>query len=309
MKRPSPSLTELVAVIVNWETPDYTIRAAEALIADGVPEERVVIVDNGSADGSYERIRGSLPDCVLVRFEQNIGYARAANAGAQALQGSTYLMLNNDAFLHSPGSVRRLLAALENPAIGIVVPRLLNVDLTLQRNVVPRNTPGVELVRATGLSRVIPNRWQPRFGTHWDHASPRGIDAATGAVFLFRAEVWHGLGGLPVRNYMYADDLEVCLRARREGWRIWFEPKAEFIHVGNGSCGRHWGSEKRAEMVSRSESAMIREHLPRFSAQLTLALMTGGVAARWLFFALRRDRAAAASLRGTLRGLIGGATG
>jgi N-acetylglucosaminyl-diphospho-decaprenol L-rhamnosyltransferase len=296
-------VASLVAVIVNWETPAYTLRCAEALLGDGVPPERIVVVDNGSADDSAARLRAGLPRCVLIRLEQNVGFARAANAGARALHGTSYLSLNNDAFLHRPGSVRALLAALDDPRVGIAVPRLRNVDLTLQPNVVPANSPAVALVRASGLSRLIPNRWQPRWGTHWDHARARDIDAAVGAALLIRGEVWQALGGLSEERYMYADDLDLCWRTRKLGWRIRFTPEAEFVHVGNASCGQHWGSAERAEMISRSESAMIHEHLPPVQARLTLAFMAAGLAARRTIYRAAGRHAAADSLDGSLRGI------
>jgi GT2 family glycosyltransferase len=296
-------LDGIVAVIVNWETPEYTIRSAEALIGDGVPPERVVVVDNGSADDSYTRFREQLPGCLLIRLEENIGYARASNVGARALAGTSYLSLNNDAFLHRPGTVRQLLSALADKSVGMVVPRLRNVDLTLQRNVVPPSSPGAALVRASGLSRLVPNRWRPRWSTHWDHGSAREIQAATGAVLLVRGEVWRELGGLSEQSYMYADDLDICWRTRRLNRRIWFTPEAEFIHVGNGSCGRHWGSAARAEMVSRSESAMIHTHLAPLPARLTLAFTAAGLAVRWLLWKAVGNRDAAASLGGSLRGI------
>jgi GT2 family glycosyltransferase len=296
-------MNSLVAVIVNWETPDYTIRSAEALMADGVPAERIVVVDNGSADDSYTRFQQRLFRCVLVRLHENIGFARASNVGARALQGASYLLLNNDAFAHRPGSVHALVSMLEDERVGIVVPRLLNEDLTLQPNVVPINSPAVAFVRASGVSRLVPNRWQPRWGTHYDHAREREIQAANGAVLLVRGELWRELGGLSEQSYMYADDLDLCWRARKLGWRIWFTPEAEFVHIGNASCGRHWDSAERAEMVSRSESAMIRQHLSPLAAKLTLAFIAVGLAARRALYRVLGKREAAESLGGYLRGI------
>ena len=100
----------------------------------------------------------------------NVGFARGNNAGAAALGGGAYLFVNSDAFVHRPGSVGRLVDALAAPGVGVAVPRLLNEDLTLQPSVVPTSSPLPELVRASGLSRFVPNRLQPALGTHWDHS-------------------------------------------------------------------------------------------------------------------------------------------
>ena len=163
-------MTILTVVISNWGTPDLTIRSARAVIEDGVPAERVVVVDNGSEDDSYARFQDELADCELVRLEENIGFARASNLGARTLPGDAYLFLNNDAFVEKPGSVAALLACLEDEEVGVAAPRILNPDLSLQPTVVPTSSPLVELVRASGLSRFVPNGAQPSWSTHWDHA-------------------------------------------------------------------------------------------------------------------------------------------
>jgi GT2 family glycosyltransferase len=294
----------LTVVICNWGTPDLTIRSARAVIADGVPTERVVVVDNGSEDDSYARFRAELAGCELVRLDENIGFARASNSGAGRLPGDAYLFVNNDAFVERAGSVEALLATLEDERVGVAAPRILNPDLTLQSTVVPISSPLVELVRASGVSRFLPNAIQPSWSTHWDHAEAREIQAVNGAVLLVRARTWEGLGGFAERAYMYAEDLDVCWRARLGGWKVWFTPEAEFVHLGNLASGRHWSNPQRAEMVGRSEADMIRTHLSGPSAALTVGLISAGLAVRWLVFTAARKRDVAASLRGGLRGYL-----
>jgi GT2 family glycosyltransferase len=184
-------------------------------------------------------------------------------------------------------------------------PRVLNPDLTLQSTVVPASSPLVELVRASGLSRFVPNRFQPSFSTHWDHSTERAIEAVNGAVLLVRGRTWRELGGFEEAAYMYTEDLDLCWRARKAGWKVWFTPAAEFIHLGNVASGRSWSSPERAEMIGRAEAAMIRRHLPRARAEITIGLIAAGLASRSLAFRLLRDREAAASLRAGLRGYLG----
>ena len=174
------------AVVLNWRTAEHTIRSVRALIADGLQPGQVVVVDNASGDDSVERIRSELPLCPLVTLEENAGFARGNNAGANARPAAAYLFVNSDAFVHGPGSVRRLLETVREPGVGLAVPRLLNEDLTLQPSVVPTSSPLPELVRASGLSRFVPNSIQPSLGTHWDHGQSRAVQAATGAVIAVR---------------------------------------------------------------------------------------------------------------------------
>jgi GT2 family glycosyltransferase len=190
--------------------------------------------------------------------------------------------------------------------VGVVVPRVLNPDLSLQPTVAPIQSPAVALVRASGLSRLVPNRWQPRWSTHWDHARAREIQAAIAPVVLVRREAWDDLGGFTEEAFMYAEDLDLCWRARRRGWRVWFAADAVFVHVGNVSGRAQWQSEaRRSERVGQAEAAMMRRHLSRPSAALALALLAGGLLARALVFRLAGDRERAAVLRAAARGYLG----
>lgn len=298
-------LSDLTVVIPNWNTPDLTIRCVEALVAEGVPADRIVLVENGSTDDSYERLQSTLPNCHLIRFETNAGYGRAMNAGAKKLAGSAYLLMNNDAFVHTPGSVSLLLAGLDaDPSVGLAFPRYLNVDLSLQPSVMPTHSPVTALVRASGLSRFVPNRWAPKLSTHWDHARARDIDGANGAVMLFRGSTWNQLGGFDERIYIYAEEIDICWRTRKSGWKIWFNPEAQFVHIGNGSAGKQWSDAKREELIAASESTVIRWHLPRASAATTIGLISTGVAMRWLAYSLVRQKDAATAYRASLRGYL-----
>src|SRR5204862_5376892 len=121
------------------------------LIGDGVPATRIVVVDNGSTDGSWERFTADLGSCTLVRIAENVGFARGNNAGAEILPGDAYLFVNSDAFVRRPGSVSELVGALgRSDVVGVVVPHVLREDLTLDSTVVPLPTPGVAFLRAAG---------------------------------------------------------------------------------------------------------------------------------------------------------------
>jgi GT2 family glycosyltransferase len=293
----------LTAVVVDWNLPDYTVRCVESLVDEGVAAERVVVVENGPTEESWARVSADLPSCVLVRTQANVGYAAANNIGARVLPGSAYLLVNNDSFVHGRGAVARMLDVLGRPGVGIVVPRLLNEDLSSQHSVVPFMTPLVALVRASGLSRFVPNRWQPRVSTHWDHASSREIDAAIGAVMLVNGDVWDRLGGLQETAFMYAEDLDLCWRARREGWKTWFVADAEFVHIGGASSDKRWTIEERSKQVARAEAAMIQTHQSRQRAAATLLFMRAGLAARVAYFRLAGRNDDAAACRGSLLGL------
>lgn len=293
----------LTTVVLDWNLPAYTVRCVDSLVADGIDPGRVVVVLNGPTDENWMTVKDRLASCILVRIEHNIGFARANNIGARVLAGDAYLLCNNDAFVHADGSVHALLAALDRPGVGIAVPRLLNEDGSHQPSVVPFTTPTAAAVRASGLSRLVPNRWQPRLSTHWDHAESREIEAAVGAVVMVGARAWDRVGGLHETAFMYAEDLDLCWRAHHEGFATWFTAEAEFIHIGGASSDRRWTDRQRAEQIARSESAMIQSHLSPGGAALTLGFMKAGLVARVVCFSLLGRTEAAESCRGSLEGL------
>lgn len=289
-------------IVVNWNLADMTTRCVRALIDDGVPSERIVVVDNGSKDDSIERLTESCPGCVRVELPENVGYARAANEGARALPAETYAFVNNDAFVHRAGSTALLVETASNDRIGIAVPRLLNEDLSLQPSVVPLTSPANALVRATGLSRFIPNRWQPNWSTHWDHGRSQDIQCVAGAVLVVRGDLWKQVGGFTSKTPMYGDELHLFWHAREFGWRARFVAEAEFVHLGNASASQQWTSANRAEAMGTAEAVALRHLMSPNRARLTIAFTAAGLIARLAVFAAVRNRAAAAGIRAYIRG-------
>jgi len=293
------------AVLLNWNQPEITIRSVEALVGDGFPADRIVVVDNGSQEASWHALREALGSCLLVRLDRNLGFSRGCNLGARQLPADYFLLVNNDAFVHKPGSVGRLVESLDRDGVGIAVPKVLNEDLSLQPSAVPFLRPMVSVVRASGLSRFVPNRIQPNWGAHWDHSRSQFIDAANGAVMALRGEVWEQLGGISERTFMYSEDIDLFWRVRELGWRAWFEAESEFIHLGNTSNSTLWNLTQRAEVIGAAERLMLKEHLPRSQWRFVIATTRAGHFARGVVQRmLRHDRAADVSF-GSFRGLGG----
>ena len=187
----------------------------------------------------------------------------------------------------------------------LTVPLLLNEDGSVQSSVFPLTRPGVALVRASGLSRFVPDARQPDWSTHWSHDHSRDVECAVGAVVVVRGDAWHELGGWPERSFMYAEDVDLFWRAHELGWRTRFVREARFTHLGNASASARWDDAARAERIGRAEREVIRLHSSRAAAAAALAALNAGLAARLLAFRLRGNRAAAAALAGARRGYRG----
>jgi GT2 family glycosyltransferase len=103
---------------------------------------------------------------------------------------------------------------------------------------------------------------------------------------------------------MYSEDIDLCWRARKAGYRTWFEADAEFVHLGNATGRLTSTSSDRAELVARSDASMIRTELGRTSAAATIAFLRLGLAGRLVFFRLTGDKRSADWARATLRGYL-----
>lgn len=290
----------LTAIVLNFRTPDLTLRAARALIADGLPAQRLVVVDNASADDSVKLIAGALPGSIVLELPESRGFAAGNNAGAERLPGDAYLFVNSDAFAEA-GAIETLLARLDAGRAGLVVPRLRNEDGSLQRNVVPRTSLARELTRASGAGLVLRH---PGWSTHWAHDEPRRIDCAIGAVVLVRGDAWDALGGFDERRFMYAEDLDLFWRARARGLEAWFEPGAEFVHLGGATSSRQWSLADRAATVAEAEGEMIRAHTARPLAVATLGVMAAGTGARAVLRRALGHREQADALAAFTRGYL-----
>lgn len=277
----SPQAADTVAVVVNWRTHGLTVRAARALVDAGLEPGDVVVVDNGSGPEEAQTLRDALPGCRVLALPVNLGFARANNLGAaERPDAGSYLFVNSDAFVRGAADLSALRTALEPHDVGIVVPRLLDVDLRLQPSVRPFPGPGMAVMRATGLERLVPDAAQPRLGGRWTHDHDREIDCATGAVMLVRAAVWHRLDGFDESSFMYGEDIDLCWRARTLGWRTWFCAGAEFVHLGNSSGALVWDDAQRWERIGAAEAALVHRHLPPVTATTTLAALRAGLWAR-----------------------------
>jgi GT2 family glycosyltransferase len=119
---------------------------------------------------------------------------------------------------------------------------------------------------------------------------------------LVRRSLWETVGGFDESSFMYAEDRDLCWRARRAGWSVWFTPEATFVHLGNASAGDRWSVAQRAERVGAAEAAMVRRHLSPRRAAVTLALIRGGLRARAGGARLIARPDAASRFKGALRG-------
>lgn len=230
------------AVIVNYNAGQFLAEC----VRSAVPQVReVLVVDNASSDSSLELCAERFPGeskLKIIRNTVNLGFAAACNSGAKAATEPYVLFLNPDCILN-PGSLSRLVQVLEiSPAAGMVGGLLINQDGSEQaggRRAVP--TPWRSFVRAFGLYRL--ERYWPRlfFDFHLHKqplpAGPLEVEAISGALMLVRREAIKDVGLWDEGYFLHCEDLDWCMRFRKNAWKILFVPDAPVVHY-KGTCSR-----------------------------------------------------------------------
>lgn len=233
---PHDAAVDLSVILVNYNTRDMTLRCIHALMADlgGITTE-IIVVDNASTDGSVDAIRAEFSHIQIIASPINLGFGRANNRGMKISRGRYILLLNTDAFI-KPGAVAALLDHLRHhPEAGLVGPRLLNGDGTLQISCYRYPSPFRAWVENFWLSALWPSH--PLIGDYrrWAHNQEAEVDWIVGACMLLRREVYERTGGFDETFFMYAEESDWQKRILNEGFRIDFTPAAQVVHLGGAS--------------------------------------------------------------------------
>ncbi len=192
----------------------------------------VVVVDNGSADGTRE-LAEARSDCRLIR-SANVGYAGGINRGVAASpHARAILVLNPDVVLHE-NSVPPLLAALRQPGVGIAAPQVWSATGALELSL--RREPTI--LRAAGLTRTRLPVFSEYVAGRAAYRKPRDVDWAVGAVLAMSRACYDALGGWDESYFLYSEETDFALRAGDAGLRTRYVPAAVATHIG-GQSGRN----------------------------------------------------------------------
>jgi N-acetylglucosaminyl-diphospho-decaprenol L-rhamnosyltransferase len=230
------------AVVVNYETGPLLLACVQSLLADtsGGAAPDVVVVDNGSADGSVTALHDALPSVRVVETRANLGYAGAANQGIAVTDTDVVAVCNADTRVEA-GTAAAILGRFSTEAdLGAVGPALLEPDGT--RYPSARQVPStLTAVGHAVLGRVWPrNPFTRRYRElDADPHQPRDVDWVSGAAVWLRREALDTVDGWDERYFMYVEDVDLCWRLRQAGWRIAYEPGGTVVHVQGASTKRH----------------------------------------------------------------------
>lgn len=211
-------------VVVNWNNYEDTSECLASLSSISYANYQIILVDNGSTDGSSEALENSYPDVIIIRNERNLGFAGGANVGIRYVleQGTDYIfVLNNDAVVDSRVLDFLLKEATKDRRIGILGPRILYYHDPL------RIWHGGGFFNYIKGGPVVPEK-----GKIKDNCGKanRDVDFITGCAMLIRPEVFDRIGLLSEDYFFYVEDVDFCLRAKRAGFRLLYVPQGEVWH-------------------------------------------------------------------------------
>ena len=269
-------------VILSWNTRELLANCLQSIADDPLaPSHEVIVVDNASEDGSREMVRDRFPDVRLLVNPVNLGFGAGNNTAIPVAQGRYVLFLNSDTLVHA-GALAGLVAYADaRPAVGIVGPKLLNDDGSLQYSCRRYPTLGAGFFRNTPLGRLFPkNRFASDYlMQEWPHQESIDVDWVSGAALMIRREVLDETKGFDEDFYFYCEDLELCWRVNHSGkWKVSYYPHAVVTH----SIGR--SSDKAPTRMTwefhRSQYLFYRKHYRATTFVLARPLIPLGILLR-----------------------------
>ena len=277
-------MAELTAIVVTYNAAPWIERSLESLRGT---DAELIVVDNGSTDGTVELVRERFPEARLVEHE-NRGFGAGNNAGMRLGSGRYFLLLNPDAWLTGDALQRLVAFADEHPEAGVVGPKLLNPDGTLQRSVRGYPTPWRIATEYFFLRKVAPRSrlLNAFFGAGFDHESVRNAEFLPGACLLVRREAVDSIGGFDEDFFLMSEEVDWCYRFRQAGWDVLFYPGAEVVHVIGASHNPALFRE-----IVRGHLRFLRKHRGLRVAERARRVMLWGLRLRGLLFHGERGRA------------------
>jgi GT2 family glycosyltransferase len=265
-------------VLVCWNNKDYLEPCLRSLYEGGLRSKfDIVVVDNGSTDGSQEMLRSKFTQVKIIQNDHNVGLGRASNQGIEATSGRYILLLNNDTLVNGH-SLDALVEFLDTQSeAGAVGGRLLNPDGSYQAG--DTNFPSLheEFLIATRIGALF---W-PNYPDRPNSTELKQVDWLGSACLLLRRDALDKIGLLDERYFIYGDEADLQFRLKKAGWKVYYLPGVTTIHYGGRSMNR-WS---RRKMVYRGKMLFFQKHYGRFRTailRVMLAVLSLAKMAVWI---------------------------
>ena len=222
---------KLSVIIPNWNGKHLLKICLASLKKQSFEDFEVVVVDNGSNDGSNEYIETYFPEVKLVKLESNIGFAPAVNLGLKICVGEMMVLLNNDTEVDKDCLKILVQTAEEKKDIGFIAAKMLNFK---NRKLIDSAGDYIDAVgHADNIGRG------ERDGEKFNKPGPLFLATAGGS--LFKREVFETVGFFDHEYFAYMEDVDFCLRAQMMGFKGWFQPRAKIYHIHKATSSKNPG--------------------------------------------------------------------
>lgn len=265
-------------IIVNWNSKDYLCKAIASVEAQtkGI-EFEIVVIDGGSFDGCDEMLRKTYPHVVFIQSAKNLGFAKANNEAFKVSRGRNLLFLNPDTEVEGL-AIKTLydqLSALPNA--GIVGPKLLNSDRSIQESCI-RAFPTIvnQVLESDMLRNRFPGARLWGMKPLFDKSEvPQEVDAVSGACFMMNRLVFERVGMFSTDYFMYSEDIDLCLKVQKAGLKTYYVPGAVVVHHGGGSSSQAGASTFSTVMMMESRWRFFRKTRSVWYSRLYRVAMFG----------------------------------
>jgi GT2 family glycosyltransferase len=259
----------LSIVIVNWNVRDLLAGCLQSLARDPVTRTaEVIVLDSASTDDSAAMVAAEFPWVRLLRLSENLGFSRGNNRAIQISTGDLILLLNPDTNV-DPGTIKAMVDFADaRPEAGIIGPAQRGGDGSLQYEAAV-NYPTVWNVFCdmSLLSKLFPKSrlCASRTMGYWDHQGDREVPAVPGSALLVRRSVLQRIGLLD-ETLFCCEDIDLCIRARQAGWKVFYLGSHSLVHYGGGSTKRSPSQGLQRQIAYQSFWLFLRKHRGGFAA-------------------------------------------
>lgn len=275
----------LSVILVSYNTREMLRECLKSLLVHfktSPPE--IIVVDNCSQDGSVDMVDHDFPEVRLIRNESNGGFARGTNQGIHASHGKYVLLLNPDTLIVGNAIDEMLRWMKTHPETGICGPQLLNEDGTIQRSLF--SFPSLLTVAMVHLCPFLaPINRLLGIGEFKDHKRSQLVDCISGACCMIRRDVIKSVGLLDERFFLNGEEMDLCLRTKWGGWKVYYLAEAKVIHYQGKS------SEPNPALgfieFHRAQHLYYAKHFGRLKRIVLKIILFLGVLLRVAYYALK----------------------
>lgn len=237
---------------------------------------RVIVVDNGSTDGSRELVQEKFPKVRLISLDRNYGFCRAVNRGMEASETTYVILLNNDTEAQ-PGFVKALEKAMDgDERVFSGAARMVRMDAPSRIDDAGDYYCALGWAFAAGRDKPAEN-----------YDAPREIFSACGGACIYRRRILQKIGMLDENHFAYLEDIDIGFRALIHGWHNVYEPQARVLHAGSGVSGSRYNAFK-VKLSSANNAYMIGKNMPFLQILLNFPLLFLGFCIKTAFFTKKK---------------------